>query len=308
MREKFLYIVLFILLVSNQLKGQPHPVSSLYMYDPMLINPAYSGVPVQFSATFIHRDQWVNLPGSPKTSSLSMQSSFFKTRVGVGLAITNDKIGIHDDFGLYATYAYHLPLTKTTKLSMGLQAGFNHLTSDFTKLNIRDFSDPNLQSRITKMNPNFGAGLYYYGEQLFVGFSVPFLLENKIVDVEGVLSEAKQSRNYYMNAGYIFIPNPNFKITPSILIRMQEGAPLGVDINTTASYKEIVGIGVSYRSNDAVIFLFQLKLFNNLHLGYAYDFTTSDLNQFSKGSHEILLNYRFKIPGIHKGLLCPAYF
>ncbi len=308
MKRKALYIISFLIILTSKLNAQPHPVSSLYMFDPMLINPAYAGVPVQFSATFIHRDQWVNLPGAPKTSSLSMQSSFFKSRVGIGLALTNDKIGIHEDFGLYATYAYHLPINKKSKLSMGLQAGFNHLSSDFTLLHIRDLSDPNLQSRITKMNPNFGAGLYYYGEQLFLGFSVPFLLENSIVDVEGVLSEAKQSRNYYFNGGYTFIPNQNFKITPSILVRMQEGAPLGFDINATASYKEIVGLGVSYRSNDAFIFLFQLKLFNNMYLGYAYDYTTSDLNQFSNGSHEILLNYRFRIPGVHKGLLCPAYF
>jgi len=308
MKKKALYILIFLFVASYQLKAQPHPVSSLYMFDPMLINPAYAGVPVQFSATFIHRDQWVNLPGSPKTSSLSMQSSFFQSRVGIGLALTNDKIGIHEDFGLYATYAYHLPLSKKAKLSMGLQAGFNHLSSDFTLLHIRDLSDPNLQSRITKMNPNFGAGLYYYTEQLFLGFSTPFLLENKIVDVEGVLSEAKQSRNYYFNGGYTFIPNQNFKVTPSILVRLQEGAPIGFDLNATASYKEIVGLGISYRSNDAFIFLFQLKLFNNMYLGYAYDYTTSDLNQFSNGSHEILLNYRFKIPGIHKGLLCPAYF
>ena len=308
MKRKALYIIIILIMACARLSAQPHPVSSLYMYDPMLINPAYAGVPVQFSATFIHRDQWVNLPGAPKTSSLSMQSSFFQSRVGIGLVMTNDKIGIHDDFGLYATYAYHLPITKKAKLSMGLQAGFNHLSSDFTLLHIRDLSDPNLQSRITKMNPNFGAGLYYYTDQLYLGFSVPYLLENEIVDVEGVLSEAKQSRNYYFNGGYTFIPNQNFKVTPSVLVRMQEGAPLGVDVNVTASYKEVVGLGLSYRSSDAVIFLFQLKLFNNMYLGYAYDYTTSDLNQFSNGSHEIMLNYRFRIPGIHKGLLCPAYF
>jgi type IX secretion system PorP/SprF family membrane protein len=308
MKNKLIYLILSIVVFSGNLKGQPHPVSSLYMFDPMTINPAYTGVPVQFSATFIHRDQWVNLPGAPKTSTFTAQSSFFKSRVGVGLMFTSDKIGIHDDYGIFATYAYHLPINRNSKLSMGLQAGFNHLSSDFTKLRIRDFTDPNLFGRITKMNPNFGAGLYYYGERFYLGFSVPFMLENKLVDVESVLSEAKQSRNYYFNGGYTFMPNPNYKITPSMLVRFQEGAPLGVDINVMTSYKEIIGLGASYRSNDAVIFLFQLQLFNNLHLGYAYDYTTSDLNQFSKGSHEILLNYRFRIPGIHKGLLCPAYF
>ena len=293
---------------SVNLKGQPHPVSSLYMFDQMLINPAFTGVPVQFSATFIHRDQWVNLPGAPKTSSFTVQSSFFDTRVGIGLMFTNDKIGIHDDYGIYATYAYHLPITRNTKLSMGLQAGFNHLSSDFTLLNIRDMNDPNLFGQVTKMNPNFGAGLHYYGEKFYMGFSVPYLLENSLVDIESVLSEAKQSRIYYFNGGYTFSPSLNFKFTPSILVRFQEGAPLGVDINVMSSYKEIVGLGVSYRSNDEVMFLFQLQLFQNMHLGYAYDYTMSDLNQYSKGSHEILLNYRFRIPRIHKGLLCPAYF
>jgi len=308
MKKNIIYIFLVLMVVSGSLKGQPHPVSSLYMFDQMVINPAYTGVPVQFSTTFIHRDQWVNLPGAPKTNTFTMQSSFFNTRVGIGLMFTNDKIGIHDDYGIYATYAYHLPISKNSKLSMGLQAGFNHLSSDFTKLNIRDMNDPNLFGRVTKMNPNFGAGLYYYGEKFYMGFSVPFMLENKLVDVESVLSEAKQSRNYYLNGGYTFSPSINFKITPSMLVRFQEGAPLGVDINVMSSYKEIVGLGVSYRSNDAVIFLFQLQLFQNLHLGYAYDYTMSDLNQYSKGSHEILLNYRFRIPRIHKGLLCPAYF
>ena len=308
MKNKILYLLFALLVLSGNLKGQPHPVSSLYMFDPMLINPGYTGVPVQFSTTFIHRDQWVNLPGAPKTSSFSIQSSFFKTRVGVGLMFTNDRIGIHDDYGLYATYAYHLPINRKSKLSMGLQAGFNHLESDFTQLKIRDWTDPNLYGRVTKLNPNFGVGLHYYGERFYLGFSIPFLLESRLVDVEGVLSEARQSRTYYINGGYTFIPNMNFKITPSMLIRYQEGAPLGVDINVMSSYKEIVALGVSYRSNDATIFMFQLQIFNNMHLGYAYDYTMSDLNQFSKGSHEILLNYRFLIPKIHKGLVCPAYF
>ena len=308
MKTRILYILILFLFGGHKIIAQPNPVTSLYMFDQLLLNPAYAGVPVQLSATFIHRDQWVNLPGAPTTQTLSLQSGFFKSKVGVGLIFSRDIIGIHSDYGLYASYAYHLQVSKNSKLSMGLQAGFNHLASDFNMLNIRDLSDPNLQGKLSKMNPNFGAGLYYYSGNFYAGFSVPYLLENKLVDIEGVLSEARQSRDYYLHGGYTFEPSPNFKITPSTLIRMQEGAPFGFDINLTSSYKEIVGLGLSYRSGDAVIFLFQLRIFDNLHLGYAYDYTTSDLNQFSSGSHEIMLNYRVKIPKIHKGLSCPAYF
>jgi len=303
------YIILFFLgLITGVAYGQQKPVQSLYMFDQTLLNPAYTGSHVQLSATFINRNQWINFPGAPVTQTFSIHSSFFDSKVGGGLIFTRDKIGIHEDFGLFANYAFHLPITKKAKLSMGLQAGFNHLTSDYNALVIRDLTDPNLQGKLTKMNPNFGAGLYYYTENLYIGFSTPYLLENKIVDVEGVLSEARQSRNYYIHGGYTFHPSPNFMVKPYALIRMQEGAPFGWDINMTVVYKEIVGTGISYRSNDAIIFLFELRLLPSLHLGYAYDYTLSDIRQHSNGSHEIMLNYRVKIPKIHKTLPCPSYF
>lgn len=301
-------LILFLGLSAGTAWGQQKPVQSLYMFDPTLLNPAYTGTHVQMSATFINRNQWVNFPGAPVTQTFSLHSSFFDGRVGGGLILSRDKIGIHEDYGVFVNYAYHLPVSKNAKLSMGLQGGFNHLSSDYNQLTIRDLSDPNLQGRLTKMNPNFGAGLYYYTDDFYVGFSVPYLLENKIVDVEGVLSEARQSRNYYIHGGFTFRTSPNIMIKPYALIRMVEGSPLGWDLNATVVYKEIVSIGTSYRSGDALIFLFELRLVENLHMGYAYDYTLSEIQQHSNGSHEIMINYRFKIPSIHKSMPCPSYF
>ena len=140
------YIILFFLgLITGVAYGQQKPVQSLYMFDQTLLNPAYTGSHVQLSATFINRNQWINFPGAPVTQTFSIHSSFFDSKVGGGLIFTRDKIGIHEDFGLFANYAFHLPITKKAKLSMGLQAGFNHLTSDYNALVIRDLTDPNLQ-------------------------------------------------------------------------------------------------------------------------------------------------------------------
>jgi type IX secretion system PorP/SprF family membrane protein len=303
------YILIFLCgLIANLAFGQQKPVQSLYMFDQTLLNPAYTGAHVQMSATFINRNQWVNFPGAPVTQTFSMHTSFFDAKAGGGIILTRDKIGIHEDYGVFLNYAYHLPLTKNSKLSMGIQGGFNHLMSDYNKLVIRDLSDPNLQGRLTKMNPNFGAGLYYHTEDLYVGFSVPYLLENKIVDVEGVLSEARQSRNYYIHGGYTFRPSLNFMVKPYFLVRMVEGSPFGWDLNTTVVYKEMIALGASYRSNDALILMFELRLLPSLHLGYAYDYTLSEIRQHSNGSHEIMLNYRFKIPKLHKTIPCPSYF
>ena len=221
--------------------------------------------------------------------------------------MTRDIIGIHSDYSLFGTYAYKIK-SKRGSFSMGIQGGFHHLSSDFNMLFIRNPADPNLAGVISKLNPNVGVGFLYSEKKFFAGFSVPYLLENKMYDIESVLSEATQNRLYYLHGGLTLEPNKDLKIKPSTQIRVQDGSPLSFDLNCNFIYKETIGLGLSYRVVDAIIFLFELRVIDNFHIGYAYDHTTSGLNQFSNGSHEIMINYRVKIGKLHKGLLCPSYF
>jgi type IX secretion system PorP/SprF family membrane protein len=287
--------------------AQQRPIQSLYMFDPLLLNPAYAGSQVQLSATAIYRNQWVNFPGAPKTLTASVHSGFRKARVGVGLLAGKDQIGIHDETSLYMAYAYKLPLDKYSgsTLSFGLQGGFNHLRSDFTKLNPRD---PDMYGVNRDFNWNFGAGLYYRTKKVWAGFSVPYILNNKVIEVENLQTAAQQFRYYYLMGGMTFEASPQLKFVPSALIRFQESAPLSFDANLVTVLYNVVGLGVSYRLNDSVIGMFELQLNENFHVGYAYDFTTSDIRLYSNGSHEIMINYRIRISKIHKGLECPAYW
>ena len=221
--------------------------------------------------------------------------------------MTRDIIGIHSDYSLFGTYAYKIK-SKRGILSLGIQGGFHHLSSDFNMLYIRSPGDPYLAGVISKLNPNVGVGFLYSAKKFFAGISVPYLLENKMYDIESVLSEAKQNRLYYLHGGFTFEPNKDLKIKPSTQIRVQHGSPLSFDLNCNFIYKDRIGMGVSYRVVDAIIFFFELQVMSNFHIGYAYDHTTSALNQFSNGSHEIMINYRVKIGKLHKGLSCPAYF
>ena len=125
------------------LQAQQQPVTDLYLFEGLAINPAYAGASVQFSTTVIHRDQWVNFPGSPVTDMFSVHSGFFKSKLGVGLMLTNDKIGIHSDLGLYGSFSYKITMDAGV-LSMGLQAGLNNIKTDFNKLNLKSFlmADP----------------------------------------------------------------------------------------------------------------------------------------------------------------------
>src|SRR5918995_169136 len=121
--KKF-FIIIGIVVWANGY-AQQRPIHSLYMFDPLLLNPAYAGTQVQLSGTAIYRNQWVNFPGAPKTFTGSVHSAFRKTRVGLGIIFGNDQIGVHSDNSLYLAYSYRLPLNKYngSYLTMGVQGG-----------------------------------------------------------------------------------------------------------------------------------------------------------------------------------------
>lgn len=309
MRIRFIFFALVITCTGVQ--AQQRPIHSLYMFDPLLINPAYAGTQVQLSATAIYRNQWVNFPGAPKTFTTSVHSGFKKSRVGVGVLAGQDQIGIHSENSLYLQYAYRLPMSKfdnKSSLAFGLQGGFNNLKSDFTKLNPKDVTDPFASVVERNLSWNFGAGLYFRAPAFYVGLSVPYILNNTVVGLPEQATTAKQRRYYYVSGGFTKRLSPQIKLVPSMLLRVQEKAPLSFDINLLTILYDVVGLGASYRLDDSVVGLFELQLNSNFHVGYAYDYTTSALNRYSNGTHEIMINYRIKVSRWHKGVECPSYW
>lgn len=283
------------------------------MFDPLLVNPAYAGSQVQLSATAIYRNQWVNFDGAPKTFTATAHSGFRKYRVGLGFILSNDQIGVHNDVGFYGVYSYKIPINnKKGQLSFGIQGGFNNLRSNFGLLDPKSFNDPAYGQITNRFNPNVGAGLYFRQNNFYIGASVPYILDNKVYGLQNFTSaenaSSRQHRYYYLMAGLTQKLSNTVKFVPSTLVKVQDDAPLTFDINAFLVFYDAVGIGCSYRLADSVIPMFELQLNANFHVAYAYDITTSQLNQYSNGSHEIMINYRVKIPRIHKGLECPSYW
>jgi type IX secretion system PorP/SprF family membrane protein len=282
------------------------------MFDPLVVNPAYAGTHVQLSATGIYRNQWVNFDGAPKTFTATMHSGFKKARVGVGILLGKDVIGVHNENNLYGIYSYKLPLSRRKNsgiLSFGIQGGFNSLKSDYGKTIARDGME---LGAITKVNPNFGGGIFYRGKYSYAGISVPYILNSTTVEVIGeqglITPSGRQQRYYYMIGGFTKKLSEIVKWSPSTLVRIQKNAPVSFDLNSLLIFYDIVSIGGSYRLSDSVVGLFELQINSNFHVGYAYDITTSAIRLYSNGSHEIMINYRIKIPAIHKGVECPSYW
>lgn len=305
-------IRIYIMLVGLLMMGpwcyaQQEVMFTQYMFNGLALNPAYAGSHEVVSMTGIARQQWIGLDGAPSTQTFSIHSPIKSNRIGIGLLLLHDKIGPINRYNVSGSYAYRIPL-KHGKLAMGLRAGMNLYKIDYSQQNQ---NDPAFRRSISAYQPNFGAGLYYYTDRFYAGFSVPQLLERTYdqyeIDLTDVNTDSRLVRHYFFTTGYVIDLNQNLKLKPSTLLKVVEGAPIQLDLNANLLVMEVLWVGLSWRSFDSVDGILQLQLTDRLQFGYAYDFsTTSEVRSVNSGSHEISLNYQFTIG--HKKAISPRYF
>ncbi len=295
-------------------QAQQRPGFTQYMFNGLAINPAYAGSHELLTAVAAYRNQWINFPGAPRTYSASVHSPIKKKKVGLGLNIINDEIGVHRDLGVFASYAYRIRVSQAGVLALGVQGGFNYLESDFTRTNPQSLTDPNFIAASTT-NFNFGTGVYFYNDFGYIGASVPYILANRSFRESGeqfdafFVQESTERRYYFLTAGFVYDLSRDVKLRPSTLVQVQEGAPINFDANVNFILQDRLNLGVSYRAGRSVNFLFQLQATRNFSFGYAYDFAFSEIQEFNRGTHELILTYQLAGPqGIGKLIPCPTHF
>lgn len=308
-RNYILFIIYTFILIGN-IQGQQKPVLSQYMFSGLVLNPAYAGRLDYTSFTAMYRDQWINIPGSPKLATFTGQTGFKDRRIGAGFLISEDDIGVHNNLSAYGSYAYYIEFPAGGRFSMGLQGGIDILKSDWAQLSILDQNDPVFNGSEINYFPNFGTGVFYYTDKFYVGFSVPFILTSRKTKTDDFFRDVRHSRNYYLTAGNIFDVGPKLKIKPSMLLRIEDNMPFAFDLNANLYYDEIIDIGISYRQGDAVIGILGLQMNKYIKFSYAYDYIISSLTTYTKGSHELMLQYRinFNAPKHHRMCPQPQYF
>ena len=308
MNRIYLIILLGFLLLGPSGYAQQEVMFTQYMFNGLALNPAYAGSHEVISMTAIARQQWIGLDGAPSTQTFSIHSPIKNDRVGVGMMLLHDKIGPIHRYNASASYAYRIPM-EHGKLAMGLRAGMNLYRINYSELNQNDPAFN--RGSVNAYQPNFGAGLYYYTDRFYAGFSVPELLERSYDQYETSLTDISANsqlvRHYFFNTGYVFDLSKDLKLKPNALLKVVEGAPIQLDINANLLVMEVLWVGLSWRSFDSVDGILQLQLTDQLQFGYSYDFsTTSEIRSVNSGSHEISLNYRFIIG--HKKAISPRYF
>lgn len=309
--KKIACILLFVIMLMQHVivKAQQGPLLSHYMFNGLLLNPAYAGSKDFVSATLLYRKQWVGIEGAPVTYSGTIHGLLKKKRLGLGAVLLQDKIGETRQTDLYATLAYHLPVG-SGKLSFGMQAGVSNFNSDVVKLRYWDPGDRVFDyNTFSNMLPNAGFGLYYYEERFYAGVSAPFVVTydaNQAVAIDPGVPVHKQSRRYYATTGAVIETEGELKFKPSLMVRYEPNTRIQYDINLNVLINDIFWIGASYRAKEAVVALFEYQASRKLRFGYSYDYTLGELSNFNSGSHELMIGYDFGVSATK--MKSPRYF
>ncbi|MBU2903003.1 PorP/SprF family type IX secretion system membrane protein [Maribacter dokdonensis] len=290
---KYIYkiIMLLVILITTELSAQQDPNYTLYVYNMNLINPAYAGANNSTDLGVNIRSQWSNVKGAPET-----QSFIFGTPVGsnlgVGLSVISDKTFIEKQTSIAADFSYHLKLSQNHDLYFGVKAGFNSYNANTDGLVTYGIQqDPNLMNLNGKLNPNFGAGLYFSHQNYFLTFSMPKLLSNDRLEEEnGTAKAGSDKQHVYLGGGYHIPLNTNMVLKPSVLMRYVNASPLSVDITAMLEFSEYFNLGAAYRIDESASGLAVFKVTNALKIGYAYEISTqSEVRYMDNGTHEIML-------------------
>ena len=332
-----LITLIYCLSYGEGLHAQQDPMFTKYMFNSQVFNPAYAGSKEYMSINLLAREQWVGANGinaagesfkySPSTQTLTFQNPV-GDRVSLGFTAINDRVGATSSSTLNAVYAYHFPFG-SGNLSIGLQGGLMNYRADWSRLT---FKDPRLtdvvyaEEQPSRIIPNVGAGIYYYSEKFYAGFSVPHIIEYDLratepdEDLKGT-QVATLYRHYFFTVGAaIPLSGKDLVFKPSLLVKnvgllsdfsatrnasSQVGAPTQFDIDLSLFFYETFWLGVSFRSafeietfggdssvdSGDIWMSFYLK--NGLRIGMAYDYTLSKLHNAQNGSFELMLGYDF---------------
>ncbi len=268
--------------------AQQLPFTSQYMFNDYLINPAVGGslnyMPIALSV----RSQWAGLEGAPKTQFFSAHSKL-GDKIGVGGYVFKDVSGPISEQGIQFSYSYHLKVGDESNLSFGLGGMlFSHSISR-SKLKFDEPDDMALNNiQQTAVSPDASFGILYYNENYKVGVSVPQIFQNNLYDNVTNDNQNTLVRHYFVHGEVIFDVSDDFDVAPGLLTKIVSGAPMQFDVNVKGIYQKKYWLGLSYRHEESVVAMLGLA-YKKLQFGYSYDFTMTDIKDYSSGTHELYL-------------------
>lgn len=285
-------LILFLMLGTFLgMQAQREPIYTQYMYNLGSFNPAYVVSVENTDITALYRAQWIDIEGAPRTLRFGMNHPFSNERMGLGLNIENDQLGPTSQTYVDVAYAYQVPLSGSSYLAFGMNAGGAFLNVDFSKGSFENPGEPILdRETIQRFYPTLGAGMFLYGEKGYLGLSVPNFLKDQLYneDVESIVEDDFQ---FNFIGGYVFDLSEEVQLKPAFLLTYLSGSPLTATMAANLRFSRVFTVGGAYRSSGAVSGLAGFQVSGSTFIGYSYDHTTNALGEFAQGSHELILKF-----------------
>lgn len=297
MKTRFQKLALLLLFISSiKIFAQQDPMYTMYMLDKMLINPAYTGSSNWAVGTLKYREQFIGMEGNPVTETFNFHSPIQKRHIGLGFKIINDQLAVVNNLNATLFYAYHLNFAGG-KLSVGLEGGIYNRRVNYPKLILTDPIDNSIpQTAMSSIVPDVSWGIYYQKKQFYLGFSQSHLIKKNFNYKTTNASGTHLYNHLFLLMGKVFDIAEKWTFEPSMLLKYQASSPTQLDINASLCFKDRIGLGVQYRTGDAVAGILRINILENLRIAYSYDMTISGLSPYSKSGHEIILSYGVKLP------------
>ena len=297
----------------NSIHAQQDPQFTQWFMEPASFNPAVAGNSDLTCVSGTYRNQWQGLDRDPNTSMLTAHTFVDQLKGGVLLSFYNDALGQEENNMARLGYAYHLePLSNGAIVSVGLAASMFSKTLGNDWIAIDDYTldtaIPNNETSSTAIDLDFGVFIRKPGS-FYAGISATHIMEREL---EGLSINPR--RHLYFMGGYDYPLNGDYLVLRANVLAKTDFSATIQDININVLWDNMVWAGVSYRPGDAVAptigveYATEDKQRNSyskqvFRLGYSYDATTSELSNYSSGSHEVFLSYCFKfltIPAVNR--------
>lgn len=293
---RLLFLTLIIPFFCLKGQAQVEPIMTQYMFNQQPINPAYAGMWEKIGFSSLVRKQWTGINRSPLTQIFSFHTPTNNERIGLGLNITNDNYGLESQLGVFGDYAYEISITPQTRLRLGLKFGFLNYKNPLTQYQL--YPDGQYDYAFgedvdLKFLPNFGMGGFLYDENYYVGLSLPRVIKHDLrANINNYRIES-QFQTAHLSAGYIFqfIQLNYLVFKPSMLITATRGLPIQYDLGANFMLRESLWLGLMLRSGNAVSFISQWIMDNNLRLGFAMDLTYNEIFPYQYGTYEVSLGF-----------------
>ncbi|MCO6486107.1 MAG: type IX secretion system membrane protein PorP/SprF [Saprospiraceae bacterium] len=292
-----------VLTLAADLHAQQEGIITQFMFNRLYYTPAFAGSGGHPTITAIYRKQWIGLEGSPEHQVLSAQMPLFNQRVGLGVNLSRQAIGITRQLTAELAYAYRIPLGRGY-LSAGFSGSVRYFAEDYRDSRVKGTQDIGLDQAVpttmqSRYLPNFGAGVYYQAQEWYAGVGLPRLLEGDIDFGDDTGPVSTERRHIYALGGYRAQLSPYFALHPQVLFRYVDGAPFDADVHLGLELNDQFHAGATYRlgghidrgGGESVDLILGFRIRQQLLLSVAYDVSISRIRTYQNGTFEVLLQY-----------------